>query len=53
MILLDSYTTSGILYSVQCTMYSRPVRTNFFFRILYTFTYITIMYAMMKKYLQF
>ena len=37
----------------HCTMYSRPVRTNFFFAILKTFTSVTIMYAMMNKCLKF
>ena len=41
------------MYSVQCTVYSRPVRTNFFFAILKTFTSVTIMYAMMNKCLKF
>ena len=38
---------------VYCTVYSRPVRTTFFFAILKTFTSVTIMYAMMNKCLKF
>ena len=41
-----------ILYKIF-TLYTRPVRTNFFFAILKTFTSVTIMYAMMNKCLTF
>ena len=41
------------MYTIQCTVYSRPVRITFFFAILKTFTSVTIMYAMMNKCLQF
>ena len=41
------------MYNVDCTLYNRPVRTNFFFAILKTFTSVTIMYAMMNKCLKF
>ena len=40
-------------YCFYCTLYNRPVRTNFFFAILKTFTSVTIMYAMMNKCLKF
>ena len=42
-----------LIYNVQCTLYTRPVRTTFFFAILKTFTSVIIMYAMMNKCLKF